>query len=215
VTASGAIATACIVLALGAGLLAGCAVSTRPRPQSPIAAAAAAAPAPATERRFTAADIPIPLRDPHLRVRKAARALDVLSGDALLATFHVGLGGSPVGDKEREGDGKTPEGRFYVCCKNRESRYFRSLGLSYPDAEDAERGLRAGLIDRAQHEEIEEMIASGKRPPWDTALGGEIMIHGHGGDRGDWTKGCIALDDDVMDRLFRAIPEGAPVEVVP
>ena len=52
------------------------------------------------------------------------------------------------------------------------------------------------------------------RPPWKTALGGEIMIHG-GGTDSDWTEGCIAVSDLEAEELFRALPLGTPVEIAP
>ncbi len=70
-----------------------------------------------------------------------------------MRTYRVGLGFSPVADKQREGDGATPEGEFYVFVKNDKSAYYLSLGVSYPNVEDAERGLRDGLITKAQYDD--------------------------------------------------------------
>jgi len=98
--------------------------------------------------------------------------------------------------------------------KNPRSRYHLSLGLSYPDAEDAARGLAAGIITQEQHKSIVRAIRAGKRPPWNTALGGEIFIHGSGA-RSDWTLGCIALDDPAIERLYRLAELGTPVIIRP
>jgi murein L,D-transpeptidase YafK len=99
--------------------------------------------------------------------------------------------------------------------KNPTSRYHRSLGISYPSEEDADRGLAAGLITKREHRSIVAAIRQMQRPPWRTALGGEIGIHGRGADRGDWTQGCIALEDEGAEELFLAIPLGTPVEILP
>jgi murein L,D-transpeptidase YafK len=136
------------------------------------------------------------------------------SGNNLLRTYTVGLGFSPAGDKERQGDGRTPEGDFYVCSKNDRSRYYLSLGLSYPNEEDAERGLGAGLISRAERDRIISALRRRGVPPWNTGLGGEIFIHGHGSSS-DWTLGCVALENEEMRELFFAVPKGTPVRIEP
>src|SRR6266853_784193 len=92
-------------------------------------------------------------------------------GNAMTKEFV--LGGTPA-DKRREGDLATPEGEFYVCYKNPESKYHRFLGLSYPNLEAAECGLRDKLISPEQFIEIRDAIAGKQCPPWKTALGGEV-----------------------------------------
>ena len=154
----------------------------------------------------------LPLKDAKIVVRKAARRLTLYSGGKAVRVYPVVLGFEPVGDKEREGDGRTPEGTFYVCVKNAESNFHLSLGLNYPDAADAERGLRDGLITRDERDRIVSANAKKERPPWDTALGGEIFIHG-GGTASDWTWGCVALEDANITELFDAVPSGAKVVI--
>ncbi len=88
-----------------------------------------------------------------------------LDGDKLLKTYRIGLGFAPDGDKEIEGDGKTPLGEFYVFTKNPESKFFLSLGVSYPSVEDAERGLRENLISPAESEEIRAAVREKRMPP--------------------------------------------------
>jgi murein L,D-transpeptidase YafK len=100
--------------------------------------------------------------------------------------------------------------------KNPRSKYFRSLCISYPNAEDAERGLAAGLIDREQHAQILAAIRLHAMPPQRTGLGGEIYIHGRGAgepssELKDWTRGCIALDNPAMQELYDRVPIGTPV----
>lgn len=147
-------------------------------------------------------------------VHKAERVLALYNGGVLAASMPVALGFAPEGHKSREGDGKTPEGSYFICLRNERSRYHLSMGLNYPNERDAEAGLAAGLIRETQHAAIAQAQAHGERPPWDTALGGEIMIHG-GGRMGDWTAGCIALDNGDMDVLWRCVGIGTPVEIRP
>jgi murein L,D-transpeptidase YafK len=122
--------------------------------------------------------------------------------------------GRDAGDKQREGDYRTPEGEFYVCVKNASSKYTRALGLSYPGVSDAQRGLREGLITQREHDRIVYAIRNRHQPPWKTPLGGEIMIHG---DRrgGRTTQGCIALEDRDILELFPKIPLGTRVIIRP
>jgi murein L,D-transpeptidase YafK len=151
-----------------------------------------------------------PLVGPKIVISKSNRRLYLYSDSKIVRSYHIGLGSRPTGDKVKEGDGRTPEGQYYVCIKNPKSRYYLSLGLSYPNVQDAERGLREGLISREQYQEIAEAISKGAKPPWDTRLGGEIFIHGHGGER-DWTLGCIALDDRDIRELYDVVDAGTPV----
>ena len=149
-----------------------------------------------------------------IEIYKRDRRLDVVNGDEVIRSFSVALGSSPDGDKESEGDGKTPEGTFYVFTKNPKSKFHLSLGISYPSIEDAERGLTANLVSDEEAGEITYAIIEKKMPPQKTALGGEIYIHG-GGTENDWTDGCVALNNDEMTELFDLIPKGAEVRIFP
>jgi murein L,D-transpeptidase YafK len=154
------------------------------------------------------------LKEPRLIITKSKRTLAVFDGDTKIKSYTIVLGFDPKGDKEIEGDGRTPEGNFYVFTKNPESKFHLSLGLSYPGKEDAERGLKQNLITREEHDEIIAAIAELRMPLQKTKLGGEIYIHG-GGTASDWTEGCVALDDAQMTELFDAIPVGAKVTILP
>lgn len=155
-----------------------------------------------------------PISKPHIVVYKKARKLELYSDKTLVRTYRVGLGFNPVADKQREGDGATPEGEFYVFVKNDKSAYYLSLGVSYPNAEDADRGLRDGLITKAQQAAIVEAIKKKKAPPQYTKLGGLIYIHGHGSSS-DWTLGCVALENNEMKELYDAVTVGTPVTIKP
>ena len=142
-------------------------------------------------------------------IEKAARRLTLFNdSDEILLSFPIALGSCPVGLKECEGDGKTPEGSYFVCLK-KIGKYGPSLGVSYPSEQDALR-MRAPeeLIDC-----IRERTAQGKRPPWGSFLGGEIYIHG-GGAVSDWTAGCVALNDVDAKALYDAVPMGTAIEIV-
>lgn len=153
------------------------------------------------------------LENPSITIRKSARVLEVYDGDKLVRTFDMVLGFSPDRDKEVEGDGRTPEGEFYVFTKNPESRFHLSLGLSYPAKDDASRGFAGGLISKEERDQIVKAIDERSMPPQKTRLGGEIYIHG-GGTARDWTDGCIALENEEMTKLFAAIPPGTRVRIV-
>jgi murein L,D-transpeptidase YafK len=152
--------------------------------------------------------------NPKIYIYKSKRRLLVVQNDVLIRDYRIGLGPRPSGDKQFQGDGRTPEGEFFVCVKNPNSNYYKSLGLSYPSPKHAERALVAGNITNADFRKIVEAINSRSRPPWDTVLGGQIFIHG-GGAQDDWTKGCIATYNSDMDELFAMISVGTPVQVLP
>ena len=155
-----------------------------------------------------------PINKPRIVVYKAARKLEFYSDQKLLKTYRAGLGFSPALDKKREGDGATPEGEFYVFVKNNKSAYYLSLGVSYPNVEDAERGLRDKLITKRQYNAIVEAIRKKVGPPQYTKLGGLIYIHGNGSSS-DWTWGCVALENADMKELFDSVEVGTPVTILP
>ncbi|MDX6306419.1 MAG: hypothetical protein QOI77_3388 [Blastocatellia bacterium] len=156
----------------------------------------------------------LPLVNPRIVIKKSQRQLLLFSGDKLLRTYRIGLGSSPVGDKVLQGDRRTPEGDFYIFTKNDKSAYYLSLGVSYPNAAHAERGLRDGLITKGQYDAIMLALKAKKPPPQNTALGGDIYIHGNGA-QSDWTWGCAALENDDIRELFAAVTVGTPVTIEP
>ena len=158
--------------------------------------------------------LPADLTDPYIVVSKRERRLRLMQNKVCIQNVRIGLGFAPAGHKERSGDGRTPEGRYYVCVKNTRSKYYLSLGLSYPGKMDAERGLASGLINRTQHDQIARALERRQSPDWNTKLGGAICIHGHGSGN-DWTHGCIALENRDMRRLFDAIPLQTDVLILP
>jgi len=154
------------------------------------------------------------IRSPRIVVKKSERILELWDGDELYGSYPIGLGREPVGDKKMEGDGRTPEGNYYICTRNSNSKFYLSLGISYPNREDAEEALEKGIISSVTYEKIASAIDNKSQPPWDTPLGGAIMIHGHGSGS-DWTAGCIAVDNEVMDILWKHVPNRTPVEIRP
>lgn len=95
-------------------------------------------------------------------------------------------------------------------CLKKPGKFGLSLGVSYPNARDAE----AGGLPRETVELIVSRAARNERPPWGTPLGGEIYIHG-GGALSDWTRGCVALDDAAMRELYDRVAVGARVRIMP
>src|SRR5882724_2272428 len=151
-----------------------------------------------------------PMDDMRIVIEKSLRRLTVFRDGKLIKKFPVVLGNSPVGPKEVRGDGKTPEGDYYICTRNEESKFHLFLGLSYPNLEDARTAFAQNLITDEEHNSIISSQSRKVRPPWDTALGGEVGIHGHGVE-GDWTAGCIAVTNDAIEELWEMCPMGTAV----
>lgn len=158
--------------------------------------------------------VPSPVPNARIEVHKADRVLRFFSGDDLIREYRVGLGFNPIPPKRKEGDGATPEGEYRVCVKNPKSKYYLSLGISYPNPDDAGRGSALGLISPEEHDQIVDAHNKGVRPPWSTRLGGEIFIHGSGSGA-DWTWGCIALDNEKMLELYNSVRIGTAVIIKP
>ncbi|MEZ5567496.1 MAG: L,D-transpeptidase family protein [Halioglobus sp.] len=131
-------------------------------------------------------------------VVKSERMLYLKASGEIVQRYPVALGPVPWGHKEREGDERTPEGRYTLDFKNPQSRFYKAIRVSYPSAED-----RA----RAQ--------AMGFNP------GGNIMIHGQpiGGQADaqlfNWTDGCIAVSNEHMDEIWELVNVGTPIEILP
>jgi murein L,D-transpeptidase YafK len=134
-------------------------------------------------------------------VEKSARRLTLLRGKTGLKTYRVALGRAPTGAKEYEGDQRTPEGIYSIDFHKPDSDYHLALHISYPEQHDIDRAAAEGL-----------------------SAGSDIMIHGLPNGRGwigrfhrrsDWTAGCIAVTDFEIEEIFRAVPDGTPIEIRP
>lgn len=157
----------------------------------------------------------LPLVRGGLVIRKAKRTLELYDGERLVKSWPAAFGRSPgAGPKLRKGDGRTPEGRYFVCTRNPRSRFHLFLGLSYPNETDSAAGERDGIIGADEAKAIRDAVRSGRRPPWDTAMGGEIGVHG-GGSARDWTQGCVAVENEAIEELWLALASEAPVEILP
>ncbi len=162
-----------------------------------------------------------PLREARIVVRKAEHRLDLLVSGEVLKSYRVALGceksgvsKATAGPKRRQGDRLTPEGVYRICERHAEGPYHLWLGLSYPNAEDARRGLADGLISAAQCKAIVQADEQRRKPSGETKLGGQIGIHG-GGSRSDWTAGCVALENADVKEIWDSVPNGAEVRILP
>jgi len=117
-------------------------------------------------------------------VRKGERKMFVLKGNEPLATYDVELG--------LVGDGRTPEGRYFIDRRNYNSAFYLSLGISYPNAKDRARARERGVDP-----------------------GGDIFIHGQPNgekrDAPDWTAGCISVSNREMQKIYQMVPVGIPI----
>lgn len=149
-----------------------------------------------------------------LIIRKSARQLALMDGNTQLLSCRTALGREPEGPKRMQGDGRTPEGAYFICLVKEQGKYGRSLGLSYPNPQDAQLAFSEGRIDERTLQNVHAAHAERRRPPWGSPLGGEIYIH-EGGSSTDWTQGCIALEESDMDRLFPFWPQVDEVLILP
>ncbi|MBE1273734.1 L,D-transpeptidase family protein [Enterovibrio baiacu] len=134
-----------------------------------------------------------------VKIDKSMRKMFLLKGDEVVATYGIALGANPKGHKLREGDKRTPEGRYTLDLINERSRFYRSIRINYPSKEDLARAELLGF------------------PP-----GGQIMIHGQKNGNGphpslnrgkDWTDGCVAISNKEMDEFLALVNIGTPIEI--
>jgi murein L,D-transpeptidase YafK len=164
-------------------------------------------------------NIKLPLANARMVVNKKEKTLKLFSGDILLKTYPVAFGGEPKGPKRKQGDGKTPEGKYYLI-KHTSSGFGRCFYISYPNIDDAKYGLKNKLITQKQYDRIATSINNKTYPPNDTSLGGLILLHGTK-DRSarnltttNWTLGCIAMENAHVLELLDAIPNSARTELL-
>jgi murein L,D-transpeptidase YafK len=129
-------------------------------------------------------------------VSKDARKLYLFSGKKMIRAYRVELGFNPIGEKKVRGDGKTPEGKYYIDRKNAKSRFFLSLGISYPNKRDQAEAKSLGK-----------------------SAGGDIFIHGQDSKphffNSDWTAGCIALRNKDIREIYSVVDIGTPIFIRP
>jgi len=142
----------------------------------------------------------LPVAD-RVLVDKSERRLYLLRQENVLASFDVALGQEPFGHKTEEGDSRTPEGRYYLGARNRQSDFFLSIHVSYPNEEDRVGAARRGV-----------------------SPGGQIMIHGQPNEpkyskefyrSADWTDGCIAVSDSAMIDIWLMTNPDTPIDIQP
>ena len=145
--------------------------------------------------------LPSDARADKILIYKSQHRLVLLQQGKPLKVYRIALGPTPVGHKQREGDGRTPEGLYRIDFHKSNSAFHRALHISYPNAHD-----------------IQVARSMGVDP------GGAIMIHGLGKSLGwlgnlhhlvDWTAGCVAVTNWEIEEIWRAVPDGAPVEIRP
>jgi len=134
-------------------------------------------------------------------ILKKDHVMELLAGGKVIRSYKVALGQGGLAPKDRQGDGRTPEGRYVIDAHNPASEYHLSLHVSYPNAEDRKRAAKLGV-----------------------APGGDIMIHGLPNGKGfigaghrmyDWTLGCVAVTNEEIEEVWKLVPVGTPVEVRP
>jgi murein L,D-transpeptidase YafK len=142
-----------------------------------------------------------PAQADRIVIVKSARSMTLYHGNEVLHRYKVALGRGPKGPKDRQGDHKTPEGQYVVDSKNSHSRFHLALHLSYPNANDRARSAQ-------QH----------------VNPGGDVEIHGlpstfafFGSLQStiDWTDGCIAVSNAEIEEIWKQVPVGTKVEILP
>lgn len=132
-------------------------------------------------------------------VYKSLRRMELWRGNTILRTYHIALGHNPRGQKMEAGDGRTPEGTYFIDDRKMLSDYHLALHISYPGQSDIERAASVGV-----------------------SPGGSIMIHGVPNDltpqqrlAADWTAGCIALTNPEIEEVWRLVDDGTTVQINP
>lgn len=155
-----------------------------------------------------------------LLVETTHRVLKVMEGDELKEVFkHIAIGRRGAGLEKARNDNKTPLGEYRIGWINENSKFRRFFGLSYPNIENAKIALQTGLIGESTYQGILRANMEEDVPPQNTALGGQIGIHGLGSanplvhEQFDWTHGCIAMTNQQIDKLSQWVKKGTLVVI--
>ena len=151
-------------------------------------------------------------------IDKAKKSLIFFMDGKVVAEFPASFGIDPDSDKRKAFDCATPEGLYFITYKKTETRFHRLLGISYPSLANAEKGLVSSVISLNGYTKIREAVRKSRTTPCDTGLGCGIALHGGGVFRyfdknweRDWTEGCVALNNEDMEKLFDACRPKDPV----
>ena len=140
-------------------------------------------------------------RADEVRVYKSARKIEMLYLGKVVKTYipHLSKGG--LKPKRQEGDMLVPEGKYTLDYKNPYSKYYKSLHVSYPNEEDIKRAHDAGVEP-----------------------GGDIMLHGYPNNiiarlvarsRRNWTRGCMAFENEEMEQIYNSLEVPTPITIYP
>jgi lipoprotein-anchoring transpeptidase ErfK/SrfK len=134
-------------------------------------------------------------------INKADRILTLYRNGQKVLSYPVRLGFNGIREKQYQGDGATPEGRYRISSKRGQgqTQFYRALVLDYPNVDDRRRyqlGRKTGRI------------------PASRTIGGQIEIHGVENELMAQTLGCIMLDNTQMALLYDRVEQGTPVTIV-
>ena len=157
-------------------------------------------------------------------ISRSDHSLIVLRNDIVMKRFHVAFGSGGRFGKVKQGDRKTPYGKYKVMLIKGSERFHSFIQLDYPNVNDAEQGYFNDILTREEYRSIIDAHWEGKMPPQNTPLGGAIGLHGIGKETEeridihehfDWTKGCLALRNHELDLLTAFIRKGTTVLITP
>ena len=129
-------------------------------------------------------------------INKANHELLLYYKEELIATYKVSLGRNGLNKKTKLGDWLTPEGRF-KGKKMTQTNYHKAIAVG--EWGDCCGVLIHGLGHKPSPEIFHINMARFKRfHRWY-----------------DWTKGCIALTNDEIDEIYKAVNDGVIIEINP
>lgn len=139
----------------------------------------------------------------HIVVAKKRKMMYLYRKEVLQGSMPVSLGKNSVGHKVQEGDYRTPEGTYRIYKKICSSKYYRSLCISYPRAKDRAAARAKGVSPGGD-------ITVHAQPPWNAnGIQNAYTLSKN------WTRGCVAVTNEMMDALWYRVPTGTPITIVP
>lgn len=153
-----------------------------------------------------------------LHISLQDRTVSVVRGRNVFHVIpHFAIGINGADNLRIRGSAMTPKGEFRIERINPNSQYTTFLGINYPNPAVAEQALATGLITEEEAERIRRYYQQHRLSYPNTALGGDIGIHGLGSrdpflnERVDWTEGCLAIENGQIRLLSSLVGIDTPV----
>jgi murein L,D-transpeptidase YafK len=160
--------------------------------------------------------------DPVLIINRSTYTINLYEDTLFIKSYRASFGKNVSLPKTKANDYATPVGEYAICSIDTSNVYYKFLRLNYPNLIDDAEGLRKGLINQKEYDELRFEYYYAECPTLKTALGGNIGIHGIGRMNYifknlpfvfNWTDGSIAVSNEDIDEIYSIVKKGTKIVI--